>query len=90
MDVLIPSALPSNARLIVTIKDFGANNADGGGDDKTQKVTLTTAQLKSNEWASIDIPLTLLQRNRVGQFIFENGGSAVTKFYMDNVYFYKQ
>ena len=90
MDVLIPSTLPSNARLIVTIKDFGANNADGGGDDRTQRITLTTSQLKGNEWASIDIPLTLSQRERVGQFIFENGGSAVTKFYMDNVYFYKQ
>lgn len=90
MDVLIPGTLPSNAKLIVSIKDFGANGADGGGDDMTQKVTLPYSQLKGDEWVSIDIPLTLSQRSKVGQFIFENGGSAVTNLYMDNVYFYKQ
>lgn len=90
MDILIPGALPSNAKFIVTIKDFGANGADGGGDDKTQKVTLLSSQLRGDAWTTIDIPLTLSQRSKVGQFIFENGGSAVTKFYMDNVYFYKQ
>ena len=90
MDILIPGSLPSNAKLIVTIKDFGANGADGGGDDKTQKVTIPSSQLKGDAWASIDIPLSLSQRSKVGQFIFENGGSAVTNLYMDNVYFYKQ
>lgn len=90
MDVLIPGTLPSNAKLIITIKDFGANSADGGGDDKTQRFTLNSSQLKGDAWASIDIPLTLSQRSKVGQFIFENGGSAVTNLYMDNVYFYKQ
>jgi hypothetical protein len=90
MDILIPGSLPSNAKLIVTIKDFGANGADGGGDDKTQKVTILSSQLKGDAWASIDIPLSLSQRSKVGQFIFENGGSAVTNLYMDNVYFYKQ
>jgi hypothetical protein len=90
MDILIPGSLPSNAKFIVTIKDFGANGADGGGDDKTQKVTIPSSQLKGDAWASIDIPLSLSQRSKVGQFIFENGGSAVTNLYMDNVYFYKQ
>jgi hypothetical protein len=90
MDVFIPDTLPSNAKLILTIKDFGANGADGGGDDKTQKVTILSSQLKGDAWASIDIPLSLSQRSKVGQFIFENGGSAVTNLYMDNVYFYKQ
>ena len=90
MDILIPGSLPSNAKFIVTIKDFGANGADGGGDDKTQKVTILSSQLKGDAWASIDIPLSLSQRSKVGQFIFENGGSAVTNLYMDNVYFYKQ
>jgi hypothetical protein len=90
MDILIPGALPSNAKFIVTIKDFGANGADGGGDDKTQKVTLLSSQLRGDAWTTIDIPLTLSQRSKVGQFIFENGGSAVTNLYMDNVYFYKQ
>jgi hypothetical protein len=90
LDVFIPGTLPSNAKLMITIKDFGDNGADGGGDDQTQKVTLNSSQLKGDAWASIDIPLTLSQRSKVGQFIFENGGSAVTNIYMDNVYFYKQ
>jgi hypothetical protein len=90
MDILIPDTLPSNAKLILTIKDFGANGADGGGDDRTQRITILSSQLKGDAWASIDIPLSLSQRSKVGQFIFENGGSAVTNLYMDNVYFYKQ
>jgi len=90
MDVYIPGTLPAGAQLKVTIKDFGANNKDGGGDDKTQVFTLTSADLSGDAWSSIDVALSLSSKNRIGQFIFENNGSDLTKLYMDNVYFYKQ
>ena len=90
MDVFIPGTLPSGAKLKVTIKDYGGNNADGGGDDTTQEFTIPTADLAGDAWSSIDIPLTLSPRTKVGQLIYENDGSSLTKLYMDNVYFYKQ
>ena len=90
MDVFIPGTLPSGAKLKVTIKDYGGNNADGGGDDTTQEFTIPTADLAGDAWSSIDVPLTLSPRTKVGQLIYENDGSSLTKLYMDNVYFYKQ
>ena len=90
-DVFIPGTLPSGARLKVTIKDFGANGADGGGDDTTQEYTVPTAGLAGDAWSSIDIPLSLSPKSKIGQLIYENDGSDdVTALYLDNVYFYKQ
>ena len=89
-DVFIPGSLPSDAKLKVTIKDFGADGADGGGDDTTQEFTLTSADLTGDAWSSIDIPLSLSPKSKIGQLIYENDGSNVTALYLDNVYFYKQ
>ena len=90
-DVFIPGTLPSGANLKVTIKDFGANGADGGGDDTTQSYTVPTAGLAADAWSSIDIPLSLSQRKKLGQLIYENAGSnPINAVYLDNVYFYKQ
>lgn len=90
-DVFIPGTLPSGARLKVTIKDFGADGADGNGDDTTQEFTLTSADLTGDAWSSIDIPLSLSPKSKIGQLIYENDGSDdVTALYLDNVYFYKQ
>ncbi|MDG1822158.1 MAG: carbohydrate-binding protein [Flavobacteriaceae bacterium] len=90
MDVYIPGTLAAGAKLKVTIKDFGANNEDGGGDDTTQTFTISGADLSGDAWSSIDVALSLSSKTRVGQFVFENDGSDLTKLYMDNVYFYKQ
>ena len=89
-DVFIPGSLPSDAKLKVTIKDFGADGADGNGDDTTQEFTLTSAELTGDAWSSIDIPLSLSPKSKIGQLIYENDGSNVTALYLDNVYFYKQ
>ncbi len=89
-DVFIPGSLPSDAKLKVTIKDFGADGADGNGDDTTQVFTLTSADLTGDAWSSIDIPLSLSPKSKIGQLIYENDGSNVTALYLDNVYFYKQ
>ncbi|MDA0889203.1 MAG: glycosyl hydrolase family 16, partial [Bacteroidetes bacterium] len=89
-DVFIPGSLPSDAKLKVTIKDFGADGADGNGDDTTQVFTLTSADLTGDAWSSIDIPLSLSPKSKIGQLIYENDGSNVTALYLDNVYFYKK
>ena len=92
-DVFIPGTIPSDAKLKVTIKDFGADGKDGNGDDATQEFTLTSADLTGDAWNSIDIPLSLSQRDKLGQLIYENDDNdlnLINKIYMDNVYFYKQ
>ena len=88
-DVFIPGSLPSDAKLKVTIKDFGADGADGNGDDTTQVFTLTSADLTGDAWSSIDIPLSLSPKSKIGQLIYQNDGTNVTALYLDNVYFYK-
>ncbi len=90
LDVYVPGEFPAGAKLKITIKDFGPDGIDTASDDITQEYTIDTADLAANAWSSVDIPLTLSPRTKVGQFIFTNDGSNLTNFYLDNVYFYKQ
>lgn len=89
LDVFVPGDVPAGAKLVVTIKDFGPNGKDGI-DDITQQFTIQNSELFSNSWNSIDIPLSLVPRTKLGQLIFTNGGSNLKNFYLDNVYFYKE
>lgn len=89
-DVFVPGTLDPGAQLKVTIKDFGANGADGGGDDTTQEFTLTSANLTGDGWSSVDVALSLSPKTKIGQLIYENNSSNLTALYLDNVYFYKQ
>ena len=89
-DVFIPGTLDSGAQLKVTIKDFGPDGVDGGGDDTTQEFTLTSADLVGDAWSSIDVALSLSPKSRIGQLIYENNNTNVTALYLDNVYFYRQ
>lgn len=89
-DVFVPGTLDPGAQLKVTIKDFGANGADGGGDDTTQEFTLTSANLTGDGWSSVDVSLSLSPKTKIGQLIYENNSTNLTALYLDNVYFYKQ
>jgi hypothetical protein len=89
-DVFVPGTLDPGAQLKVTIKDFGANGADGGGDDTTQEFTLTSANLTGDGWSSVDVALSLSPKTKIGQLIYENNNTNLTALYLDNVYFYKQ
>lgn len=90
VDVYVPETLASGAQLKITIKDFGANNVDGGGDDTTQEFIVNASELAANAWSSIDTPLSLSSRSKVGQLIYENNDTDLTSIFLDNVYFYKQ
>jgi hypothetical protein len=83
-DIFLPTG--QSGQLLITLKDFGADGADGGGDDTLLPTTLNG--LVTGQWNSINIPLTMANKNRVGQIIYENGGSALTNFWVDNIYFY--
>lgn len=84
-DVFIPGDV-AGAQLKVTLRDFGADGADGGGDDSDISMTITS--FTSGEWNSFDMPLATANRNNLGFIIWENLGSTLTNLYIDNIYFY--
>lgn len=90
LDIWTPdvTALPNNFKVLLV--DFGANNTAGGGDDKSHEVTITSPTLVSNNWVSIDIPMSsftgLTSRANLGQIVLSG---TLPNLYVDNVYFYK-
>ncbi|WP_310380262.1 glycosyl hydrolase family 16 [Flavobacterium sp.] len=90
-DLYIPGTVAPGANFKIRVVDFGANGADGGGDDSSHTLTYTSPILVSQNWISLNIPFTsfsgLTSRARLGQIILE--GSNIPNFYADNIYFYK-
>jgi hypothetical protein len=90
IDIWTPdvTALPNNFKVLLT--DLGANNAFGGGDDKTHEVTITAPTLTTGNWVGIDIPFSaftgLTTRANLGQMVLSG---TLPNVYIDNVYFYK-
>jgi hypothetical protein len=93
-NMFIPGAVPSNFDFLVTVVDFGPNGVDGGGDDtKKQLFVPKSSNIKANEWLTIELPLNMATKNKVGLIIYENintlNGPGLKEFYLDNIYFYK-
>ncbi len=83
-----PTALPNNFKVLLV--DFGANGVFGGGDDAQHEITVTAPTLQSNNWVSLDVPLSqftgLTTRAHVAQLVLSG---TIPDVYVDNVYFYK-
>ena len=79
------------ADFIIKIKDFGADNADGGGDDTEIAYTVPSSQIVSGQWVSLDIPLTsfigLNNKANLGFIIFQSAG--IDNVFIDNLYYHK-
>jgi hypothetical protein len=90
VDLYIPGTVPAGATFKVSLVDFGADGAFGGGNDTNSAITFTTPTLVSQNWISLNIPLanftTLTNRAHLGQIIFE--GTNIANFYADNIYLY--
>jgi hypothetical protein len=96
-NMYIPNALPSNFDFLITVVDFGPDGQNGGGDDTRQQLFVPkSSNIKANEWLTIELPLNMYTKNRVGLIIYENINdpgnikTGLQQFYMDNVYFYKE
>jgi hypothetical protein len=88
-NMYIPNNVPPNFSFLISIEDWGPNGIDNGGDDTRQQIFVTASQVQANTWVTIEAPLTLVNRNRIGLIIMENiNGSTLSNFYMDNIYFY--
>jgi hypothetical protein len=96
-NMYIPVAVPSNFDFKVTVVDFGPNGKNDGtiGDDTRKQLFVPKSdKIKANEWITIELPLNMSTKNKVGLIIYENinvsNVPALKEFYMDNVYFYKE
>lgn len=92
-NMYIPGSVPANFDFLITLVDFGPDGNNGGGDDTRQQLFVpNSSKIKANQWITIEVPITMTTKNRVGLIIYENinipRGPGLKNFYMDNVYFY--
>jgi hypothetical protein len=88
-DVFVPDGTVS-PQLKIILRDFGANGGDGGGDDTNLEMTFSGASLVPGQWNSLEMSLDgMVNKDRLGLLIYENLGSDLTNFYLDNVYLYR-
>ena len=82
-----PTELPKSFKVLLI--DFGANGIFGGSDDTQHELSFTRPTLVSEQWVSLDIPLSnfagLLNRAHLAQLVLSGD---VPNVYVDNVYFY--
>lgn len=91
IDMFIPSEVPSNMDFLITIVDFGIDQAQGGGDDTREQIFFDKSIWVANTWITLEFPITLSSRNSIGQIIYENiNFSSLRSFYLDNIYFYSE
>ncbi len=89
MDIWTPDPTSAPAVFRIKLVDFGANGVFDGGDDVEHEITLSSADLASGSWVSIDVPLSdfagLTTTGHLAQLIISGDPNRV---YVDNVYFY--
>ena len=91
INMYIPGEVPSNMDFLITIVDFGADKAEGGGDDTRQQVFFNKAIWTANTWITLEFPITMTNKSSIGQIIYENiNFSSLRNFYLDNIYFYRE
>lgn len=89
IDIWTPNATDPPASFKVLLADFGSDGSFGGGDDSSFELSFTSPLLKTEEWVSIDIPLSdfvgLTSRSTLAQLVLSG---ELTTVFVDNVYFY--
>lgn len=90
INMYIPE-VPANMDFLITIVDFGADKAEGGGDDTREQVFFDKSLWVEKTWITLEFPITKTDKNAIGQIIYENiNFSSLTTFYLDNIYFYSE
>ncbi|HEY5687949.1 MAG TPA: glycosyl hydrolase family 16, partial [Yeosuana sp.] len=91
INMYIPGEVPANMDFLITIVDFGLDRVQGGGDDTREQVFFNKAIWIANTWITLEFPITLTNKNNIGQIIYENiNFSSLRNFYLDNIYFYSE
>lgn len=91
INIYLPNPVPAGTQFQIELVDFGADGVFGGNDNSSHRLTFTPPTLVSQQWITLDIPLSnftgLTSRAHLGQIIFE--GVNISNFYADNIYFHK-
>ncbi|HLF50874.1 glycosyl hydrolase family 16 [Flavobacterium sp.] len=90
-DIFIPGTLAAGANFKIQLVDFGADGSSGGSDNTSSNIiTYTSPTLVSQNWISLDIPLSsftgMTNKNHLAQIIFS--GTNLPNFYADNIFLY--
>lgn len=89
LDIWTPDPTNAPKSFKALLVDFGANNTYGGGDDVSHEVTITAPTLSTENWVSLNIPLTnftgLTSKAHLAQLVLSGD---LPNIYLDNVYFY--
>lgn len=92
VDIQISEVVNPGDYIKVELGDFGPNAAFGGGDDSSGRVTFASTALTSNNWISLDIPISsftgLTGKNNMAQIFFISD-ATISNLLVDNMYFYK-
>ncbi|MFK7906608.1 MAG: hypothetical protein AB8B69_15865 [Chitinophagales bacterium] len=82
-----PTDLPTTFK--IELVDFGADGGFDGGDDSAGEAVFQSPTLVSEQWVSLDIPLSSLpslsSRTNMAQLILSGD---IPNVFIDNVYFY--
>ena len=90
VNIYIPEE-PDNLDFLITVRDFGPDQADGGGDDTFQQVFFDGDDFEAGTWSTLEFEITLGVRTNMGLIIYENiNGSSLSDLLIDNLYFYKE
>jgi hypothetical protein len=93
VDIRIEETIDAADFITIELGDFGPNAAFGGDDDSSGRVTFNSGSLVSEEWISLDIPLSdftaLTSRSNLAQIFFISD-ATISGLLVDNMYFYTE
>ncbi len=85
IDINVREELQGADQLLIQLEDYA-----GGG---TGNYTITSGNLQSGSWVSIDIPISSFlgqtSRSEIGLMLF-NSFESISDIWIDNIYFYKE
>lgn len=85
INMLIPGNVPPNLDFLISIINFDGDGVENG----RQQVFFNSSDFIADTWSTLEIPITLSNKDRIGLLIYENvNGSSLSNFYLDNIYFY--
>jgi len=93
VDIQVQEGIDPGDFIRIELGDFGPDNAFGGDNDVSASVIFNDAALSSNQWISLDIPLSdftgLTSRANLAQIFFVSD-ATISTLLVDNMYFYKE
>lgn len=85
INMLIPGEIPPNLDFLISIINFDGDGVENG----RQQVFFNSSDFEADTWSTLEIPITLSNKDGLGLLIYENvNGSTLSNFYLDNIYFY--